>query len=72
MFSNFTHYAIIRYRGRNSTTAEEVSRFKCVFPNPNWLVWKGINRAPIPGDFSASGQVKSSKVLPEVWLSTQG
>ena len=24
-----------RYRGRNSTTTEEVSRFQCLFPNPN-------------------------------------
>ena len=31
-----------RYGGGNSTTAEEVSRFQCLFPNPNWLVWKGI------------------------------
>ena len=30
------------YRGRNSTAAEEVSRFQCLFPNPSWLVWKGI------------------------------
>ena len=31
-----------RSGGGNSTTAEEVSRFQCLFPNPNWLVWKGI------------------------------
>ena len=30
------------YGGRSSTTAEEVSRFQCLFPNPNWLVWKSI------------------------------
>ena len=30
------------YGGGNSTTANEVSRFQCLFPNPNWLVWKGI------------------------------
>ena len=33
---------ILRYGSRNSTTAEEVSRFQCLFHNPNWLVWKGI------------------------------
>ena len=31
------------YRGRNSTTAEEVSRFQCLFPNLNCLVCKGIS-----------------------------
>ena len=39
------------YRGENSTTAEEVSRFQCLFLKPNWLVWKGIlppKLAPIP------------------------
>ena len=29
---------ILRYGGGYSTTAEEVSRFQCLFPNPNWLV----------------------------------
>ena len=33
----------IRVWRRNSTTAEEVSRFQCLLPNPNWLVWKGIS-----------------------------
>ena len=28
----------LRYGDGNSTTAEEVSRFQCLFPNPNWLV----------------------------------
>ena len=32
----------LRYRGGNSTTTEEVSRFQCLFPNPNWLLLKGI------------------------------
>ena len=31
-----------RYGGGNSNTTEEVSRFQCLFPNPNWLVWTGI------------------------------
>ena len=39
---------------RNSTTAGEVSRFQCLFPNPNWLVWKGIpspkTRSNLPWD----------------------
>ena len=30
------------YGGRKPTTAEEVSRCQCLFPNPNWLVWKGL------------------------------
>ena len=30
------------YGGGNLTTAEEVFRFQCLFPNPNWLVWKSI------------------------------
>ena len=48
-----------------ATTAEKVSRFQCLVPNPNWLVWKGI---PPPkthsndGDFSTSGRVKSCSV----------
>ena len=58
------------------------SRFQCLFPNLNWLVWKGI---PPPktcsnthgwkladGDFPLSGRVKSCKVSPLVWLSTLG
>ena len=32
----------IRDMKRNSTTTEEVSRFQCLFLNPNCLVWKGI------------------------------
>ena len=27
----------MNYEGGISTTAEEVSRFQCLFPNPNWL-----------------------------------
>ena len=27
-----------RYGGGNSTSAEEVSRFQRLFPNPSWLV----------------------------------
>ena len=32
-----------KYGGGNSTNAKEVSIFQCLFPNPNWLVWKGIS-----------------------------
>ena len=32
------------YRGRNSTTSEEVSRFQRLFPNPSWLVWGKASR----------------------------
>ena len=45
MFSKFLSISVNRIRrfwGGNSTTAWEVSRFQCLFPNPNWLVWKGI------------------------------
>ena len=72
----------LRYRGRNAATAEEVSRYQCFFPNPNWLVRKGI---PIPKThfnthgwitswwlFSTSSPVRSCKASPEVWLSTLG
>ena len=31
------------YGGGNSTTAEEVSRFQRLFPNPSWLVCSAIN-----------------------------
>ena len=30
---------------------QEVSKFQCLIPNPNWLVWKGHRHqelAPIP------------------------
>ena len=73
----------VRYRGGNSTTAEEVSRFQCLFPNPNWLMWKGIPPPKTHSNsygwitgwwriFHYSGRVKSCKVLPKVWLSTLG
>ena len=68
----------LQYGSGNSTTAEEVSRFQCLFPSPNWLVWKGIpppkTRSNTHGwitglmmIFLTSGRVKSCKVLPEVW-----
>ena len=32
------------YGGGNSTSAEEVSRFQRLFPNPSWLVWGRASR----------------------------
>ena len=33
---------IVIIRRRKFNYHEEVFRFQCLFPNPNWLVWKGI------------------------------
>ena len=35
------------YGGGNSTTAEEVSRSQCLFPNTNWLKWKNRHQPVI-------------------------
>ena len=40
---NINKKSKVRWRlPKKHTTAEDVSRFQCLFPNPNWLVWKGI------------------------------
>ena len=41
-FLTFVFHVWCRYGGGNSTIADEVSRFQCLFPNLNWLVWKDI------------------------------
>ena len=69
-------YRRIRYKGGNSITTEEVSRFQCLFPNLNWLVWKSILPSKSCSNingwitgcwqfFPLSGGVKSCKVSPE-------
>ena len=41
-FYNFVSLYWFLWYGGGTTTTEEVSRFQCLFPNPNLLVWKGI------------------------------
>ena len=40
--TNIHLWRTVMVRRQNSTTAKEVSRFQWLFPNPSWLVWKGI------------------------------
>ena len=62
---------MVRRQEFNKATVEDLSRFQCLFPNPNWLVWKSIPPPKTRRDkFSTGVRVESCKVSPPVWLST--
>ena len=79
-----TMYIDGRYgSGNSTTTVGEVFKFKCLFSNPNSLLWKTIQPPKTSSNvqgwftgwlrfFPLSGWVESCNVSPEVWLSVLG